>query len=232
VELFHLDLQHAWLKIPFNIPIGLKRIERAIEVYPKAMLYELAEMQFNSLFQQIVACIISVRTLDEVSRASALGLLKLAPTPEILAKLTENEIHFFIKPVTYSRQKAKTLKTLAQEIIEKHDGEIPCELDAISKLKGVSPQTANLALGIACGKPRIGVSTHVHRVTNRWGCVSGVSPAHTRLALEKLVPLQYWIDLNRLLVPFGKHICTWERPKCSTCPVSEMCAQVGVSEAQ
>jgi endonuclease III len=230
VELFHLGLHQARLKLPFNIPIGLKRIERAIKDFPKAMLYELADMQFNSIFHQLVACIISVKTLDEVSRNSALGLLKLAPTPEILAKLSEDEIHFFIEPVTYSEQKAKTLKALAQTILGKHDGQVPCELEAIQNLPGVSPQTANIVLGIACGTPRIGVSSHVHRVTNRWGCVHGISPAHTRLALEKIVPTRYWIDLNRLLVPFGKHICTTEEPKCSTCPVSEMCAQVGVKD--
>jgi endonuclease III len=229
VELSHLDLHQARLRLPFNIPIGLKRIERAIQDYPKAMLYELAEMDFNSPYHQLVACIVSVRTLDEISRDAALRLLKLAPNPDILAKLTEEEIEFFIQPVTYCEQKAKTLKALAQEIIEKHNGEVPCDFDELIKLKGVSPQTANIVLGIACGTPRIGVSTHVHRVTNRWGCVSGISPAHTRMALEKIVPRHYWIDLNRLLVPFGKHICTGDRPKCSSCPVSEMCAQVGVA---
>jgi endonuclease-3 len=83
-------------------------------------------------------------------------------------------------------------------------------------------------LGIACGQPFISVDIHVHRVTNRWGYVKASTPEKTMLALEAKFPPEHWIDINRLLVPFGKHICTGTLPKCSTCPVLEMCQQVGV----
>jgi endonuclease-3 len=69
---------------------------------------------------------------------------------------------------------------------------------------------------------------HVHRVTNRWGVVRARTPEETMRKLEAILPRRYWIDINRLLVPFGKHVCTRLRPKCSTCPVLEMCEQVGV----
>ncbi len=65
--------------------------------------------------------------------------------------------------------------------------------------------------------------------TNRWGNVRAATPEKTMLALEQVLPEKYWIEINRLLVPFGKHICTGERPKCSTCPVLDMCQQVGVT---
>jgi endonuclease-3 len=99
----------------------------------------------------------------------------------------------------------------------------------LTSFKGVGPKCANLALGIACGQSRIGVDIHVHRVTNRWGVVSARSPEQTMLALEKILPKRYWVEINRLLVPFGKHICTGKLPKCSTCPVLEYCRQVGVT---
>ncbi len=83
-------------------------------------------------------------------------------------------------------------------------------------------------LGIACGIPSISVDVHVHRVTNRWGYVATRTPEQTMAALEKVLPQPYWIEINRLLVPFGKHICTGHWPRCSTCPLLEMCAQVGV----
>ncbi len=83
-------------------------------------------------------------------------------------------------------------------------------------------------LGIACGEPRIGVDVHVHRVTNRWGYVQARTPEETMRALETKLPREYWVEINRLLVPFGKHICTGRLPRCSTCPVREPCAQVGV----
>lgn len=69
---------------------------------------------------------------------------------------------------------------------------------------------------------------HVHRVTNRWGYVQARTPEQTMEALEARLPRAYWVELNRLLVPFGKHVCTGARPRCSTCPVLSMCRQVGV----
>ena len=70
----------------------------------------------------------------------------------------------------------------------------------------------------------------MHRVTNRWGYVSAPTPERTMTALEAELPKRYWVEINRLLVPFGKHICTGRAPKCSTCPVLDMCRQVGVTE--
>jgi endonuclease-3 len=93
---------------------------------------------------------------------------------------------------------------------------------------GIGPKCANLALGIACGQERIGVDVHVHRVTNRWGYVTAPTPEKTMLALESQLPRAYWRAINALLVPFGKHICTGWRPKCTTCPVLDMCQQVNV----
>jgi endonuclease-3 len=85
-------------------------------------------------------------------------------------------------------------------------------------------------LGIACGEAHIGVDTHVHRVTNRWGYVQANTPEHTLQALEAKLPQKYWVEINRLLVPFGKHICTGQRPRCSTCPVIDMCQQIDVGD--
>ncbi|CAA9299609.1 MAG: Endonuclease III [uncultured Gemmatimonadaceae bacterium] len=96
--------------------------------------------------------------------------------------------------------------------------------------KGVGPKCANLALGVATGTAGIAVDVHVHRVTNRWGYVAARTPEATMAALERVLPRRYWVEINRLLVPFGKHVCTGARPKCSTCPVLEYCRQVGVTE--
>ena len=95
--------------------------------------------------------------------------------------------------------------------------------------RGVGPKCTNLVMGVACGKARIGVDIHVHRVTNRWGYVQARSPERTLAALEAVLPRRYWVELNRLLVPFGKHVCTGGRPRCSACPVLSMCRQVGVT---
>jgi endonuclease III len=109
-------------------------------------------------------------------------------------------------------------------------GELPCGAETLLSFKGVGPKCAHLALGVACRQPVISVDIHVHRVTNRWGYVAARSPEKTMDALTEKLPKEHWIDINRLLVPFGKHICTGKLPKCSTCPVLGYCQQVGVSE--
>jgi endonuclease-3 len=92
----------------------------------------------------------------------------------------------------------------------------------------VGPKCAHLAVGIACGEALVGVDVHVHRVTNRWGYVQTRTPEKTMVALQQKLPRPYWVEINALLVPFGKHVCTGVRPKCSTCPLLDMCEQVGV----
>ncbi|MGE0526083.1 MAG: endonuclease III [Bdellovibrionales bacterium] len=216
------------IKEPFRPSTAFRRIEAAIASYPKAMLFELADLGYNSPFHQLMACLISIRTLDEVSRESSLRLLKAAPTVQRLEALSESTISALIRPATFYKQKAKTLKALASEISARFGGETPCEQSALLSLKGVGPKCANLVLGVACGRPFIGVDIHVHRVTNRWGYIQASNPEASMKALEQKLPRRYWVDINRLLVPFGKHICTGARPKCSTCPVLDMCQQVGV----
>jgi endonuclease-3 len=113
--------------------------------------------------------------------------------------------------------------------MQDHGGVLTCDRDVLLSFHGVGPKCANLALGVACGLPLIGVDIHVHRVTNRWGYVETTTPEKTMVALQEKLPRSYWIEINALLVPFGKHVCTGTRPKCSTCPLLEMCRQVGVT---
>lgn len=228
MELHHHPAPLNKSKRPIRISFMFKQIESAIESFPKAMLFELVDLGFETPFQQLCACVISIRTMDEVSRDASLSLLRHAPTPAQVMSLSEGQIADLIKPVTFYRQKAKTLKKIAEDVLVRFDGHLPCEEEALLSLKGVGPKCANLVLGIACKKPFIGVDIHVHRVTNRWGYVIAKTPNQTLEQLQRKLPEEYWIDLNRLLVPFGKHICTGRRPKCSTCPVLEMCLQVDV----
>jgi endonuclease-3 len=114
--------------------------------------------------------------------------------------------------------------------VEEYDSDLPCDPKVLLSFHGVGPNCANLVLGIACNQPFISVDIHVHRVTNRWGYVSAPTPEKTMAALQAKLPRRYWVEINRLLVPFGKHICTGVLPKCSTCPVFDICRQVGVTK--
>jgi endonuclease III len=217
-------------KRPFDIHEALVRIRAAVAPFRKAAMFELAEDGYSSLFEQLVACIISIRTYDEQTVPIARRLFGRARTPAALAQLSVEEITDLIRPSTFYERKAGQILAIAQTTLHEQGGELPCRPEVLMAFEGVGPKCAHLALGVACGQPYISVDVHVHRVTNRWGYVSARTPEGTMEALEVTLPQEYWIEINRLLVPFGKHICTGTLPRCSTCPVLEMCAQVGVAE--
>jgi endonuclease-3 len=217
------------VKKPLDIDQALSLILVAVRPYPKAAMFELAEQGYSTPFEQLIACIISIRTLDEVSLPTARRLLERARSPTALAQLAPDEIDRLITPSTFHARKAVQIQAIARQVVEQYGGELPCDEQVLLSFSGVGVKCAHLALGVGCNQPWISVDIHVHRVSNRWGYVSTSTPEQTMLVLEKKLPQKDWIEINRLLVPFGKHICTGELPRCSTCPVLEMCQQVGVS---
>ncbi len=216
-------------KKPFNIDRALEAIEQAVKPWPKAAMFELAEAGFNTPFEQLAACIISIRTYDEVTVPTARKLFARARTPAQVSKMTAQDIDALIHACTFHGRKAEQIRAIAQRVEDEYGGKLPCDAKVMQSFAGVGPKCAHLVLGIACGQPFISVDVHVHRVTNRWGYVLASTPEKTMVALEEILPKKHWIDSNRLLVPFGKHICTGNLPKCSTCPVLDMCRQVGVT---
>jgi endonuclease-3 len=192
-------------------------------------MFELAERGHRTLFEQLVACVISIRTRDEMSLPVALELFRRAPTPAAIAELSVRQIDTIINASSFHAAKAATIREIARRTVGEFGGTLPADADVLMSFKGVGPKCANLALGVAHDVSRISVDIHVHRVTNRWGVISTRSPEQTMIALERVLPKRYWIEINRLLVPFGKHVCTGQRPKCSTCPVLAYCRQVGVT---
>ena len=215
-------------KKPFDIGLAMRGIKAAVRPWPKAALFELAEGGFNSTFEQLVACIISIRTYDEVTLPVSRKLFERARTPAEVSKLTYEELDALINLSTFHERKASQILAIARRVLDEYDGNLPCDSEVLRSFSGVGPKCTNLVLGIACGEPFISVDIHVHRVTNRWGYVQTSTPEKTLVALEAKLPRRYWIEINRLLVPFGKHICTGNLPHCSTCPVLDMCQQVGV----
>jgi len=191
-------------------------------------MFALAEEGYTSLFEQLVSCMISIRTYDEVSLPVSRRLFKHARTPAAMAQLTPATIQSLIRESTYADRKAEQIWAIAQQIVSDYGSELPAELNVLLAFKGVGPKCAHLALGIACRQPYISVDTHVHRVVNRWGLVQTSTPEKTARTLEEHVPKDQWIQVNEYLMPFGKQICTHTLPRCSTCPLRDMCPQVGV----
>lgn len=214
----------------FDIDEMLRRIGAAVRDVAAAAMFELEDLGHDTLFEQLVACIISIRTLDEVSLPTARRLFAAARTPAAVAKLGAARIDALIRASSFHEAKARQIHEIARRVRDEFDGGLPCDFGVLTSFKGVGPKCANLALGIACGETRIAVDVHVHRVMNRWGYVAAPTPEGTMHALERKLPPRHWIEINRLLVPFGKHVCTGRLPRCSTCPVLEYCRQVGVTE--
>lgn len=213
----------------FDIGQALAEVAAAVRPYPKAAMFELAERGYATPFQQLVACIISIRTRDEASLPLSLRLFERAPAPAAVAALPAAEIDALITPATFHTRKASQIQAIAHQVVTDHDGALPCDESVMRAFSGVGVKCANLALGIACGQPKISVDIHVHRIVNRWGYVRTSTPEQTTAALETTLPRRHWIEINALLVPFGKHICTGVAPKCAACPVRPICPQIGVT---
>ena len=213
----------------FDIHTVLRRIRTAVAEHADAAMFDLAERGFKTVFQQLVACIISIRTRDEVSLPVAIRLLERAPTPDAMTKLSIKQIDALIRESSFHENKASQIREIADRTVHELGGELPCDFDVLTSFRGVGPKCANLTMGVACGAERISVDIHVHRVTNRWGYVAATSPEASMRALEEKLVRKYWIEINRLLVPFGKHVCAGYMAKCSTCSVLEYCRQVGLT---
>lgn len=217
---------------PFDAHEAVRRLRDAVSGLADAALFELRDRGHTTLFEQLVACVLSIRTRDEVMLPTALALFAAAPTPAALAALEPEEIDAIIRGVSFHERKAGQIRAIARATVHDHGGTLPCDADVLTAFAGVGPKCANLALGIACGQARIGVDVHVWRVTNRWGIVAARTPELAIAQLEAALPREYWVEINRLLVPFGKHVCTARLPRCSTCPLLDMCARVGVESSR
>ena len=218
------------MKENFDLKKVLGLIETAIRPFPKAAMFELRERGYDSLFEQLVSCVVSIRTLDETTIPVSLALFAEARTPEAILKLSPSRLTALLYGSTYPEQKTSTIRGIAEAAVEQYGGQLPADFTKLTDLKGVGPKCANLALGVAAGHRAISVDVHVHRVVNRWGYVGTKQPEQTLKVLEQKVPPELWTEINRLLMPFGKHICTGQLPKCSTCPALPYCEQVGVTK--
>jgi endonuclease-3 len=213
----------------FAIDQAIPLLRQAVEPYPRAALFELYDEGYTSVFEILVACILSIRTRDETTLPVARQLFARGRTPAQVTQLSVAELEGLIGACAFAEAKAPQIHEIARRAQEEHGGQLPCDREVLLSFRGVGPKCANLVMGIACHEPWIGVDIHVHRVTNRWGYVNTTTPEKTMAALTEKLPRKYWVEINALLVPFGKHICTGSQPRCSTCTLSGMCAKVGVT---
>ena len=180
-------------------------------------------------FLVLVSTILSLRTRDELTEVKSRDLWKHARTPVGMIRLGPDRIARIIYPVGFYRRKAEQIVSISRILIEKHEGRVPSAIDDLLSLPGVGRKTANLVRSVGHGKPGICVDTHVHRIMNRWGYVRTRHPDETEQALRGKLPRRHWMEVNGLLVFFGKTVCQPVSPLCSTCPLEPACPAIGVT---
>ncbi len=186
----------------------------------------------RSPFRLLVACVISLRTKDEVTAEASRRLFEIAPTPDRLAKLEEERIARAIYPAGFYNTKAAQLKEIGRIIRDDFDDEVPASEAELLAMPGVGRKTANLVLGLGFGIPAICVDTHVHRISNRLGMVLTKTPEQTERALMEVLPRDLWVPINDLLVTFGQNRCHPTSPRCTDCPLADLCPRIGVTRSR
>lgn len=210
----------------------LLRVLRRESARWDAPIVALMAQQKEEPFLTLIGCILSLRTKDEVTAIAAERLFVRAQTPQAMRAIGVKTLERLIYPVGFYRTKARVIRGICRDLIEKFGGRVPDRIEDLLQLNGVGRKTANLVVTQAFGKPGICVDTHVHRISNRWGLVKTGSPEKSEMALREVLPRRHWIDYNTILVAFGQTICQPVSPWCSRCPVEAGCPRLGVTRSR
>ena len=211
----------------FDIDAVMRRLQALAPTWNAPVVTFIAA-QTSDPFRVLISCLLSLRTKDETTGPAAKRLFALADAPAEMVRLTPRQIERAIYPVGFYHTKARTIRDLCRTLLVCYGGRVPDELDELLTLRGVGRKTANLVLTQGFGKAGICVDTHVHRISNRWAYVRTKDPHATEMALRKKLPKQYWLVYNDVLVAFGQTICAPISPRCSRCPIEDMCPKRGV----
>lgn len=201
----------------------LKLLQKNTKYFPQTAAAEIVRQYGRNPFLILISCILSLRTKDTVSLPASLRLFKRGVTPSALLDIPCQTIEKLVYPVSFYRQKTKQIHIICKQLLNDFSGKVPAAREDLLSLTGVGPKTANLVLSEGFSIPALCVDTHVHRITNRLGWIRTKTPEETEVELKKIVPSQYWIQLNSLLVRWGQNHCVPISPFCSVCPLKTIC---------
>jgi endonuclease-3 len=209
-----------------DIGLLLRKIAKMVSESkdPRATaLAELKDSEEGDPFRILIGTILSQRTRDEQTTLATERLFKRFKSPEELALAKEAEVRELIRPVGFYNMKTKGIIKVSKVLVERFEGKVPSDMDALLSLPSVGRKTANCVLVYGFEKPAIPVDTHVHRISNRLGLVETKTPEQTEAELVKSVPKRYWLRLNDLFVRFGQTTCKPIGPKCGECSLRAQC---------
>ena len=181
------------------------------------------ELEWIDPYTLLVAVALSAQATDVSVNQVTRRLFKLADTPAKMLALGEENVREQIKNLGLFNTKAKNLILMAEQLITRHGGEVPCEREALETLAGVGRKTANVVLNTAFGEPTIAVDTHVFRVSNRTSLAPGKTPLAVELKLERVTPEPFKQNAHHWLILHGRYTCKARTPECWRCPVVTLC---------
>lgn len=181
------------------------------------------ELNYSSTFELLVAVVLSAQATDKGVNLATSRLFPLANTPQAIFELGEEKLRDLIKTIGLYQTKAKNVIGLCRLLLEKHHGIVPQTRAELEELPGVGRKTANVVLNTAFGQPTMAVDTHIFRVANRTGLAPGKDVRAVEDRLVKVIPKEFMQDAHHWLILHGRYTCTARNPKCSECPVCDLC---------
>lgn len=211
-----------------KIPFPLRKVtkdtgKRELAILQKTYPHAETALEYGNAYELLVAVILSAQCTDARVNMTTPVLFRKYPTPEKLAKAKQEDVEQIIKSCGFFRMKARNIINCARELVEKHDGEVPREREALESLAGVGRKTASVVMSVAFEEAAIAVDTHVFRVAHRLGLTLGKTPRDVEEDLEAIVPREDWRHAHHWLILHGRAICKAPVPLCGQCPVNEIC---------
>lgn len=183
------------------------------------------ELEFGSVFQLLVAVVLSAQCTDKRVNQVTPELFAHYPDAQAMAEADEAEIYEYVKSVSYPNAKARHLVELSRMLVDEYGGEVPNDFDALLRLPGVGRKTANVMQAVAFGQSAMPVDTHVYRVSHRLGLVPSTAdtPLKVEKALIKHIPADDLARAHHWLLLHGRYVCTSRKPHCDKCELSNIC---------
>lgn len=204
------------------------RYQYIIDYFKKEMPKVTTELEFGSVFQLLVAVILSAQCTDKRVNSITPQLFERYPDAKSMAEAETDEIYEYIKSVSYPNAKALHLVSMARMLMSDFNGEVPDTMDKLIKLPGVGRKTANVIQAVAFGRSVIAVDTHVFRVSHRLGLVTrrANTPLKVESELTANIPAEYATDAHHWLLLHGRYVCTSRKPHCEKCPFDNFCPKI------
>ena len=183
------------------------------------------ELEFGSIFQLLVAVVLSAQCTDKRVNQVTPELFAHYPDAQSMAEADEAEIYEYVKSVSYPNAKARHLVELSQMLVNDFMGEVPADFDSLLKLPGVGRKTANVMQAVAFGQAAMPVDTHVFRVSHRLGLVprTADTPFKVEQELVKHIPASDLARAHHWLLLHGRYVCTSRQPHCDKCELTNVC---------